>query len=1101
MFPGVYFEQVRFNGKNLYLTSLQPENERIVEQTVIDAQRQGTVVAFNGEETGACALDGFTIRNGFTRESGAGIDGAGCRAIIRHNIITENTCDSIDSESGGAGVFDCDGAVLRNRIHLNRSNWHGAGIFECDGLVANNTITSNTAGHYEEVLVGDRIVIVNFGVGGGIARCDGYVRNNTVLGNHAFLGGGGLSGARGDIRNGIYWFNTSNGLSRQLTDYRNVPNYCCIQNWSGGGVGNITNAPKFVNGAEFDYRLSSDSPCVDAGAPEAEYEDGCHPPGLGSWRNDMGAFGGENNCVDEDPKAPPHIDVETPLENVTVPSSVTSYRFSGVAYSDVGTLARVEYRVDGGEWTLARGLSVWSFTVEDLPEGQTTVDVRAVDTEGLQSLIVTRAIVRRRFLDPDAVHVDINGGADFTAIQTAIDSVEDGTKIVVHPGVYGENVLFRGKNLTLTSLDPYDSDTVAVTIIDALESGSGVRFSGSETEAAVLSGFTINAGRALFGGGVRGGPDSATRCRARISGNVFVGNTADKVEEGTGRGGAIAFCDGPIVANHFASNSASAGGAVAHCDGPIHGNTLTTNTALSEGGAFYDCDGSIRNNRFWLNRAPRGSALALCDGEARNNIMDENLSTTGGAVHDCRALLQNNVLYGNRSTWGRGAVTGLYPEIVDCLIWENSPGEDGRQLDPATTNVMYSCVQNWDGQGGENFADAPGLEAPQARDFRLTSTSICIDRGDPAARRSDGALPPGQGSPRGDVGAYGGPANCGWLSSGTLTGYTFLAGSEGWLPFAPGGDLTLPEFDSSTGALSILSTSNDRNFGFWVGPIDETPIISDSLHHASFLVDSNLTDSAAAPTIRLRVNASSLQQANLLIVNSSGAGECSPTSGGRLYDLLFESPHGAREDSWQFSFDLMNFAPDDAATAVVTLRSLVVDRHDAPLPRRFLHAWRFEEGTDNWGFSGPAGDFTPPIADSGDGALSLTSVENQRLFGFWTSPVNDVALETTGGLVRCLFRIRSDIEDFSLAPTVRLRASAGAFREIAVLRIDSHEDARNSPRLAPREFPVYLRAEECAMVGGLECSFDMLNFNPLDSPTGTLYLENVRVEEIDLDLP
>ena len=74
--------------------------------------------------------------------------------------------------------------------------------------------------------------------------------------------------------------------------------YCNIE---GGyvGEGNIDADPMFIkpwDGLSADLRLLADSACIDGGKPAAEFNDACLPPGLESLRNDMGAFGGPDNC-------------------------------------------------------------------------------------------------------------------------------------------------------------------------------------------------------------------------------------------------------------------------------------------------------------------------------------------------------------------------------------------------------------------------------------------------------------------------------------------------------------------------------------------------------------------------------------------------------------------------------------------------------------------------------------------------------------------------------------------------------------------------------------------------------------------------------------
>jgi len=63
----------------------------------------------------------------------------------------------------------------------------------------------------------------------------------------------------GTIINSIVWENES-------IQVLNVdPEYSCIQDWTGGGEENISEDPKLLPMGDGTYRLTSDSPCIDAG--------------------------------------------------------------------------------------------------------------------------------------------------------------------------------------------------------------------------------------------------------------------------------------------------------------------------------------------------------------------------------------------------------------------------------------------------------------------------------------------------------------------------------------------------------------------------------------------------------------------------------------------------------------------------------------------------------------------------------------------------------------------------------------------------------------------------------------------------------------------
>ena len=53
--PGTYTENINIGGKNITLTSIDPEDLNVVESTIIDGNHADTVVTFSGSAGGSTA--------------------------------------------------------------------------------------------------------------------------------------------------------------------------------------------------------------------------------------------------------------------------------------------------------------------------------------------------------------------------------------------------------------------------------------------------------------------------------------------------------------------------------------------------------------------------------------------------------------------------------------------------------------------------------------------------------------------------------------------------------------------------------------------------------------------------------------------------------------------------------------------------------------------------------------------------------------------------------------------------------------------------------------------------------------------------------------
>lgn len=277
----------------------------------------------------------------------------------------------------------------------------------------------------------------------------------------------------------------------------------------------------------------------------------------------------------------------------------------------------------------------------------------------------------------------------FKKIQEAIDAASDGHAVIVAQGTYAENIQFKGKNITLTSTDPLDLNVIGDTIIDGGEAGSVVTFSGTETEGCVLTGFTIQNGKAQNGGGICGRKWD-DRTHATVKYNVIAGNSADF-------GGGLYGCDGAILRNAIISNSAAKyggglhtchgairdnsiagntavwdGGGLAFCGGNIQDNTIMINSADSEGGGLYQCNGLVQHNKIKGNSAWRGGGLYWCDATIRNNtITDNSAVSNGGGLDTCDGIIHSNTISGN-SAKSAGGLSSCNGAIQNNIITENT---------------------------------------------------------------------------------------------------------------------------------------------------------------------------------------------------------------------------------------------------------------------------------------------------------------------------------------------------------------------------------------------------------------------------------------------
>ena len=210
----------------------------------------------------SATLSGFTLTGGKAVWGGGAYFSSG--GILSNCVITGNwaeydgggvyqgilyNCTVSGNSVGSSSVHGYGGGVIQSvcyncTLSGNYSSFCGGGAY--DSTLNNCLITGNSIAPYP-----------NFGAGGGAVG--GTLNNCTVVGNTVYYPSVGGGAQFSTANNCIVYYNNPDNLSSVTA------NYCCTTPLPSVGIGNIINAPLFVNQANGDFHLQSNSPCINSG--------------------------------------------------------------------------------------------------------------------------------------------------------------------------------------------------------------------------------------------------------------------------------------------------------------------------------------------------------------------------------------------------------------------------------------------------------------------------------------------------------------------------------------------------------------------------------------------------------------------------------------------------------------------------------------------------------------------------------------------------------------------------------------------------------------------------------------------------------------------
>ena len=303
--------------------------------------------------------------------------------------------------------------------------------------------------------------------------------------------------------------------------------------------------------------------------------------------------------------------------------------------------------------------------------------------------------------------------ADFPKIQVAIDSAKHGDTVLVSPGRYYENLLFKGQNIVLASefARTRDRSAIARTIIDGSrrahpDSGAVVTIWRFEDSTAVVEGFTITGGTGTVwfdnkdkinfreGGGIivdLAGPT--------IRNNIIEGNVA--IDKGTmisagGGGIRVGFAEPIIEKNIIRNNKGRYGGGIVlfHSAATVRDNVITGNEGGEDfGGAGIWVVGYYSQK---LTNLIEHNTIAANVGRPDTTLPPgrRQISGKGAGLHFgfSRAIIRNNIIWGNApdqvQNWG-----ATPPVITGSVVQGGFAGQGNIDVDPQFADATYRVLK------------------------------------------------------------------------------------------------------------------------------------------------------------------------------------------------------------------------------------------------------------------------------------------------------------------------------------------------------------------------------------------------------------------------
>ena len=305
--------------------------------------------------------------------------------------------------------------------------------------------------------------------------------------------------------------------------------------------------------------------------------------------------------------------------------------------------------------------------------------------------------------------IQVGSGGQAT-IQKAIDLSEDGDTVLVKPGVYQENLNFRGKAVRVVSEELHQA------IIDGNYITNVVRFVSNEPSGALLSGFIIRNGTSSTGGGLFIDNASPTIQNCRIEDNSAVANGGGIYI--TGDSSAL------VISTTVQNNTSGGSGAGIFCyqsSPTLSRSVITNNDSDLNGGGVYaggSSNPTLVNMVIYDNLAKYNGGGIYVESSSisiRHCTVSDNQSGQGVALFVDKVTSPDQVLVQNSIFWQADAQTF---NVIDA--------DDADSIQVTGSNIY---VKNGSYPGSGNIKQDPLFADESTGNYRIENGSPCINTG------------------------------------------------------------------------------------------------------------------------------------------------------------------------------------------------------------------------------------------------------------------------------------------------------------------------------------------------------------------------------------